>query len=158
MTDWTEEEEQAMAGATYEWIRMDADIKWIAKIQFEQPDCMWLSHLQRDRDVVAQMEVSKMCFVCMLLLIPDFSRKSIHALSGQPTPIVSSTFTKAVLVTKYFFRVRCEAALALVTVCRSLPLGRTRFKMTRFRVLPRGFISLGYFQAVPEVLYAMLRV
>ena len=57
VTDWTEEEEQAMAGATYEWIRMDADNEWIAKVQFEQPDYMWVSQLQRDRDVVAQVEV-----------------------------------------------------------------------------------------------------
>ena len=57
VADWTEEEEQAMAGATYEWIRMDADFEWIARIQFEQPDYMWVSQLQRDRDVVAQVEV-----------------------------------------------------------------------------------------------------
>ena len=35
----------------------------------------------------------------------------------MPNAIVSSTFTKTVLVTNYFYRVRCEAALALVTVC-----------------------------------------
>ncbi|THH09339.1 hypothetical protein EW145_g2091 [Phellinidium pouzarii] len=96
VTDWTEEEEQAMAGATYEWIRMDADFEWIARIQFEQADYMWVSQLQRDRDVVAQVE-------------------AVQALARQPTPIVSSTLTKAVLVTNYFFRVRCEAALALVS-------------------------------------------
>ncbi|KAL5494783.1 hypothetical protein ACEPAI_245 [Sanghuangporus weigelae] len=94
--DWTEEEEQTMAGATYEWIRMDADFEWIARIQFEQPDYMWVSQLQRDRDVVAQVE-------------------AVHALSRQATPIVSSQLTKTVLVTNYFFRVRCEAASALVT-------------------------------------------
>ncbi|KAI5120798.1 hypothetical protein M0805_002425 [Coniferiporia weirii] len=96
VADWTEEEEQAMAGATYEWIRMDADFEWIAGIQFEQADYMWVSQLQRDRDVVAQVE-------------------AVHALARLPTPIVSSTLTKAVLVTNYFFRVRCEAALALVS-------------------------------------------
>lgn len=57
VADWTEEEEQAMSGATYEWIRMDADFEWIATITFEQPDFMWVSQLQRDRDVVAQLEV-----------------------------------------------------------------------------------------------------
>ncbi|KAH8110586.1 hypothetical protein DFH11DRAFT_1619105 [Phellopilus nigrolimitatus] len=96
VTDWTEDEEQAMAGATYEWIRMDADFEWIAKIQFEQADYMWVSQLQRDRDVVAQVE-------------------AVQALARLPTPIVSSTLTKTVLVTNYFFRVRCEAALALVS-------------------------------------------
>jgi hypothetical protein len=34
----------------------------------------------------------------------------------MPNAIVASTFTKTVLVTNYFYRVRCEAALALVTV------------------------------------------
>ena len=32
------------------------------------------------------------------------------------TAVISSTFTKTVLVTNYFFRIRCEAAQALVTV------------------------------------------
>lgn len=65
VADWTEEEEATMAGATYEWIRMDADFEWIAKIQFEQPDYMWVSQLQRDRDVVAQYEVSLIIEICV---------------------------------------------------------------------------------------------
>ncbi|KAL1729840.1 hypothetical protein EV714DRAFT_251135 [Schizophyllum commune] len=95
VADWTEEEEQQMSGATYEWIRMDADFEWIAFISFDQPDFMWVSQLQRDRDVVAQLE-------------------AIYALSRTPTAIVSSTLTRTVLVTNYFYRIRCEAALALV--------------------------------------------
>ncbi|KAJ7070580.1 hypothetical protein C8F01DRAFT_1106921 [Mycena amicta] len=93
--DWTEEDENAMNGATYEWIRMDADFEWISELNFDQPDFMWVSQLQRDRDVVAQLE-------------------ALHALTKQPTAIVSSTLTKTVLVTNYYFRIRCEAALALV--------------------------------------------
>lgn len=58
VADWTEDDEQVMSGATYEWIRMDADFEWIAAIAFEQPDFMWVSQLQRDRDVVAQLEAS----------------------------------------------------------------------------------------------------
>jgi transcription initiation factor TFIID subunit 2 len=58
ISEWTEEDEQRMAGATYEWIRLDVDLEWITSITFEQPDFMWVSQLQRDRDVVAQMEVS----------------------------------------------------------------------------------------------------
>ncbi|EJD48509.1 hypothetical protein AURDEDRAFT_112948 [Auricularia subglabra TFB-10046 SS5] len=103
VADWTEEEEQVMAGATYEWIRMDADFEWIATIAFEQPDFMWVSQLQRDRDVVAQLE-------------------AIRALSRQPTAIVSGTFTKTVLVTNYFYRIRVEAALGLVS-CATNKLG-----------------------------------
>ncbi|KAJ3797877.1 TATA-binding protein associated factor Taf2 [Lentinula aff. detonsa] len=95
VADWTEEDEGLMSGATYEWIRMDADFEWIAALKFEQPDFMWVSQLQRDRDVVAQLE-------------------AVHALAKQPTAIVSSTLTKAVLVSNYHYRVRCEAAAALV--------------------------------------------
>jgi len=58
VADWTEEDEQNMAGQTYEWIRIDADFEWIAAIAFDQKDYMWVSQLQRDRDVVAQYEVS----------------------------------------------------------------------------------------------------
>lgn len=61
VADWTEEDEQTMSGATYEWIRMDADFEWIAAVAFDQPDFMWVSQLQRDRDVVAQLEVS-LCY------------------------------------------------------------------------------------------------
>ncbi|KAF9055881.1 hypothetical protein BJ165DRAFT_1336062, partial [Panaeolus papilionaceus] len=95
VADWTEEDESIMSGATYEWIRMDADFEWIANIKFEQPDFMWVSQLQRDRDVVAQLE-------------------AVHALAEKPTAIVSSTLTKTILVSNYYFRIRCEAAIALV--------------------------------------------
>jgi hypothetical protein len=57
VADWSEDDEQVMSGATYEWIRMDADFEWISTIEFTQPDFMWVSQLQRDRDVVAQLEV-----------------------------------------------------------------------------------------------------
>jgi hypothetical protein len=58
VSDWTDEDEALMNGASYEWIRLDADFEWISIIQFDQPDYMWVSQLQRDRDVVAQLEVS----------------------------------------------------------------------------------------------------
>ncbi|KAF5392476.1 hypothetical protein D9757_002262 [Collybiopsis confluens] len=102
VADWTEEDEGMMSGATYEWIRMDADFEWIATLRFEQPDFMWVSQLQRDRDVVAQLELN------------DVVVQAVHALAKQPTAIVSSTLTKTVLVSNYHYRIRCEAALALV--------------------------------------------
>lgn len=66
VADWTEEDEAVMSGATYEWIRMDADFEWIANIKFDQPDFMWVSQLQRDRDVVAQLEVCRCYSVSMI--------------------------------------------------------------------------------------------
>ncbi|KAI0830772.1 hypothetical protein BC628DRAFT_1355553 [Trametes gibbosa] len=95
VADWSEEDEQNMAGQTYEWIRIDADFEWIAAIAFDQKDYMWVSQLQRDRDVVAQYE-------------------AIAVLSKSPNAITSSTLTKTVLVSNYYYRIRCEAAGALV--------------------------------------------
>lgn len=95
--DWSEEDEKAQEQAVYEWIRLDTEFEWIATFSFEQPDFMWLSQLQRDRDVVAQLE-------------------AVHALARLQTSIVSSSLAKTVLVTNYFYRVRMEAAMALVAV------------------------------------------
>ncbi|GAA5825196.1 hypothetical protein JCM3770_002346, partial [Rhodotorula araucariae] len=96
VADWSEEDDAVMSQATYEWIRIDADLEWICIVKFTQPDFMWVSQLQRDRDVVAQLE-------------------AIHALSSIPSPIVSANLCKTVLVSNYFFRIRMEAALALIS-------------------------------------------
>lgn len=74
VADWTEEDEQNMAGQTYEWIRIDADFEWIAAIAFDQKDYMWVSQLQRDRDVVAQYEV---CVIRICVL------KNVHIVVGN---------------------------------------------------------------------------
>lgn len=115
VADWTEEDEQNMAGQTYEWIRIDADFEWIAAIAFDQKDYMWVSQLQRDRDVVAQYEVG----VIRLLFrvgVANLGLKAIGVLMKSPNPIISSTLTRTVLVTNYYYRIRCEAAKALVAV------------------------------------------
>ena len=95
VADWTEEDEAQMSSAPYEWIRLDADFEWIATIIFDQRDYMWVSQLQRDRDVVAQAA-------------------AIQALARMPNAISSSMLTRTVLVTKYFFRIRIEAIHNLV--------------------------------------------
>lgn len=95
VADWTEEDEKGMAASSYEWIRMDSDFDWLAVIEPDQPDYMWVSQLERDRDVVAQIN-------------------AIRALSSIPTAISSSMLTRTILVEKYFYRVRVEAANALV--------------------------------------------
>ena len=114
VTDWTEEDEAFMNGTAYEWIRLDADFEWISTIMFEQQDYMWVSQLQRDRDVVAQIEVSRSRLYthCPRSL----SAQALQALARLPTAIVSSNLTKTVLVANYFYRVRAEAARLLITV------------------------------------------
>lgn len=59
VADWTEEDDQTMSQSTYEWCRIDAEFEWLATLSFEQPDFMWLEQLQRDRDVVAQLEARR---------------------------------------------------------------------------------------------------
>ncbi|UZJ55485.1 hypothetical protein CBS101457_004805 [Exobasidium rhododendri] len=95
VADWTEEDEAQMSSAPYEWIRLDADFEWIAEIVFDQRDYMWVSQLQRDRDVVAQVA-------------------AIQALASMPNAISSSMLARTALVSKYFFRIRIEAIHNLV--------------------------------------------
>lgn len=58
LQEWSEEEESKMSQESYEWIRMDADFEWICKMSLQMPGHMWVSQLEQDRDVVAQLEVS----------------------------------------------------------------------------------------------------
>ena len=59
LADWTKEEEEQMSAESYEWIRMDADFEWICKLTINLSPWMFISQLQQDRDVVAQLEVRK---------------------------------------------------------------------------------------------------
>ena len=59
LADWSPDDEERMSQESYEWIRMDADFEWICKMSLTMPGYMWVSQLQQDRDVVAQLEVSK---------------------------------------------------------------------------------------------------
>jgi transcription initiation factor TFIID subunit 2 len=68
VADWTEADEAHMATATYEWIRLDTDIEWLTKITFDQEPFMWVSQLQRDRDVIAQIEVRVPASIAPLIL------------------------------------------------------------------------------------------
>ncbi|KDN40979.1 hypothetical protein K437DRAFT_258484 [Tilletiaria anomala UBC 951] len=95
VADWTEQEELDMSSAPYEWIRVDPDCEWLALIHFQQEPWMWISQLERDRDVIAQL--------C-----------AVNALAQMPSKVVSSILCRTVLVEKYFFRIRVEAAHALV--------------------------------------------
>lgn len=61
MKEWTKEQEDAMSQESYEWIRMDADLEWLCKVRIQMPAYMFLSQLQQDRDVVAQLEVRQPC-------------------------------------------------------------------------------------------------
>lgn len=62
--------------------------------------------------------------------------QAVHALARMPSPIVSSNLAKTVLVTNYFYRIRMEAALALVAVSASALMQDKRF-LTIESSLPR---------------------
>ncbi|KAG1758867.1 hypothetical protein EDD22DRAFT_170853 [Suillus occidentalis] len=67
--------------------------------------------LQRDRDVVAQLEVSH----SSTIHFPGLNFHRLNALAKQPTVVFLSTFTKTVLVSNYYdYRIRCQATMVLV--------------------------------------------
>lgn len=60
VAEWSEEQADAMMseGSGYEWIRIDPDLEWLAVFEFPEKPWYWISQLQGDKDVVAQLEVS----------------------------------------------------------------------------------------------------
>ncbi|CAH7673331.1 expressed protein [Phakopsora pachyrhizi] len=96
IVDWSEEEDLMMGQSGVEWIRLDVEIEWICGFQFEMSSYMWLEQLQRERDVVAQFE-------------------AVQALRQLPSQVVSSYLCQTILSTNYFFKIRIEAILALVS-------------------------------------------
>jgi transcription initiation factor TFIID subunit 2 len=107
VAEWTDEQVVTMMGegGGYEWIRIDPDCEWIASFDFNERPWYWISQLQSDRDVVAQLE-------------------AIQNMAHHPSPVVASELAKTVLVSNYFYRVRMEAAQALVNVSQR-PLRRS---------------------------------
>lgn len=57
LSDWSKEQEEEMSQESYEWIRIDSNFEWICKMQLQMKGYMYLSQLQQDKDVVAQLEV-----------------------------------------------------------------------------------------------------
>jgi transcription initiation factor TFIID subunit 2 len=95
LADWTKEDEDRMNQESYEWIRLDKDFEWITNMSFNQPHYMWVSQLQQDNDVVAQVE-------------------SIQYLkTQQPFKLVSTILTRTLMDQRYFYGIRLMATEAL---------------------------------------------
>ncbi|KAJ2280523.1 hypothetical protein GGH14_002329 [Coemansia sp. RSA 370] len=94
VVEWGEDDEESLASATFEWIRMDSDLEWACVMHFEQPDFMWAAQLQKDRDVVAQLD-------------------AVDALQHLPSAAAATTLMRTVMDARVFYRVRADAALAL---------------------------------------------
>lgn len=96
LADWTKEDEERMGQESYEWIRMDADFEWICRMSLGMPGYMYLSQLQQDRDVVAQLE-------------------SLQYMAAQREhPLISTIFVRTLMDSRYFHGIRVTAAQALV--------------------------------------------
>ena len=96
ITEWSAEDEERMNAESYEWIRLDADFEWIARIELQMPGYMYTSQVQQDRDVVAQLE-------------------AVKAIGGYPAqPLVSSILIRTLMDKRYFHAVRYIAAQGLV--------------------------------------------
>ncbi|KAJ2685254.1 hypothetical protein GGH99_003813, partial [Coemansia sp. RSA 1285] len=99
VVEWGEDDEESLASATFEWIRIDSDLEWACIIHFAQPDFMWAAQLQKDRDVAAQLE-------------------AVDALQHVPSAAASTTLMRTVMDARVFYRVRVDAALALERFAR----------------------------------------
>ncbi|CAG8091277.1 unnamed protein product [Penicillium salamii] len=96
LADWTKEDEERMGQESYEWIRMDADFEWVCKLSLGMPGYMYLSQLQQDRDVVAQLE-------------------SLQYMAAQREhPLISTIFVRTLMDSRYFHGIRTTAARALI--------------------------------------------
>lgn len=96
LADWTKEDEERMGQESYEWIRMDADFEWICRLSLGMPGYMYLSQLQQDRDVVAQLE-------------------SLQYMAAQREhPLISTIFARTLMDSRYFHGIRVTAAKALI--------------------------------------------
>lgn len=98
LQDWDQDQQIRMEQESYEWIRIDADFEWLAKIEFvSMPPYMYISQLQQDRDVVAQQE-------------------SMLWLKTQPPHPLAATFLiRTAMDGRYFHGIRTMAVECLRT-------------------------------------------
>lgn len=92
LEDWTKEEEENMMNEAFEWIRVDTDFEWICLLYINQPDYMFASQLQQDRDVVAQYDAVR------------------YFGSQKPSRLYSSLLVKTLMDKRYYYGIRVEAA------------------------------------------------
>lgn len=95
IAEFSKEDEDKMNSESFEWIRMDADFEWLCRMHFNMPPHMYLSQLQQDRDVVAQLESITYFANC------------------QANPLISSFLIRTLMDQRYFYGIRSAAATAL---------------------------------------------
>lgn len=113
--EWSEDQAGTMIGegGGYEWIRLDPDLEWLAWFDFLERPWYWVSQLQGDRDVAAQVQVSSTCPGTRDSIL---TLQAVQSLAAHLSPVVASELARVVLVRNYFYRVRMEAARVLAQV------------------------------------------
>ncbi|SCU96668.1 LADA_0H02124g1_1 [Lachancea dasiensis] len=96
----SEGDEFQQQNEAFEWIRIDADFEWVCKIYINQPDYMFASQLQQDRDVEAQIDSIRFF-------------EDVVTNSNVKSQVYSSVLTRTVMDDRYFYGVRIEACRAL---------------------------------------------
>ncbi|KAL8965048.1 MAG: hypothetical protein Q9183_004060, partial [Haloplaca sp. 2 TL-2023] len=96
LADWDQVQEDEMSQESFEWLRVDSNFEWICKTSVQMPGYMYLSQLQQDKDVIAQME-------------------SIGYLAGQKEHrMISTILVRTLMDARYFHGIRTAAAESLV--------------------------------------------
>lgn len=106
LTDWSKDDEDKMNQESYEWIRMDADFEWICKMHMNMPGYMYLSQLQQDRDVVAQLEVSGRISFCYPYVYSWSTVDSVYSLATGASPNLqhpSANFGGSTVLSRYSY-------------------------------------------------------
>ena len=89
LADWAKVDDDPMNIEAFEWIRVDVDFEWIARFDVKQPDYMFGSQLQHDRDVEAQFD-------------------AVRYLGNieKPSTIHCTALTRTVVDERYYYGVR----------------------------------------------------
>ncbi|KAL9011688.1 MAG: hypothetical protein Q9173_003482 [Seirophora scorigena] len=105
LAEWPKETEEEMNQEAYEWIRVDSNFEWICRTTMSMPGYMFLSQLQQDKDVVAQLE-------------------SVQFMANQKEhPLISTILLRTLMDTRYFHGIRTTAAAALVKHAKEGDMG-----------------------------------
>lgn len=97
--EWPKRDEEFLD--PFEWIRVDTDFEWIARFDVKQPDYMFGSQLQQDRDIEAQIAA-----------IEYFGNQE------KPNAIYCTALTRTLMDQRYFYGVRIAAAKALAELSK----------------------------------------
>lgn len=102
LVEWIKDEDDPLFNDAFEWLRVDADFEWISKMSVKQPDYMFASQLQYDRDVEAQYDAVR-----------------FFATREKPTRNYCTVLTRTVMDERYFYGVRIASARALAGLSKT---------------------------------------